>query len=297
MNKPNRFGIWMQQIRGPFLILAVVLTLIGVAAARHDGHTHWIHAALLLAGVLLTHIAVNLFNELSDYHTGIDRVTQRTPFSGGSGMMQAGHTSPAGVRLAAYGAMFAAAAIGFYFAFATGWLVLLFMAAGGLAIRFYTSHLARWLIGEFVSGLTLGSMVVLGTYYALTGQLTLPVVVLSIPPGLLTFQLLFLNEFPDVEADKQGGRRHLVIQFGHRTSAHIYAAVMVVVYLLVVLAPLLGYMKHTAWMALATLPLAVRAVLLTLKHFDEIRRLVPALGFNVAVVIGTDLLLAVAYFI
>ena len=212
-------------------------------------------------------------------------------------MMQAGHTTPSGVRLAAYGSMLTAAAIGVYFAYTTGWPVLLFMAAGGLAIRFYTSHLARWLIGEIVSGLTLGSMVVLGTYYALTGQVAPPVVVLSIPPGLLTFQLLFLNEFPDVEADTRGGRRHLVIQFGRRISARIYTVVLAVVYLTILVAPLLGYMRQTAWIALATLPLAIRAILLTLKHSEDIRGLVPALGLNVAVVIGTDLLLAVAYFI
>ena len=36
------------------------------------------------------------------------------------------------------------------------------MICGALAVRFYTSHLAKWLIGELVSGLTLGSFVVIG---------------------------------------------------------------------------------------------------------------------------------------
>jgi hypothetical protein len=48
---------------------------------------------------------------------------------------------------------------------------------------------------------------------------------------------------------------------------------------------------------MATLPLALRAVFLALKYSQDIRNLVPALGMNVGVVIGTDLLLAVAYFI
>jgi 1,4-dihydroxy-2-naphthoate octaprenyltransferase len=47
---------------------------------------------LLLAGVVLAHISVNLFNEYSDYKTGIDFNTHRSPFSGGSGMIVSGKT-------------------------------------------------------------------------------------------------------------------------------------------------------------------------------------------------------------
>ena len=66
--------------------------------------------------------------------------------------MQAGKTSEAAVIAAAYGTLASAAGIGFYFCFVTGWVIALFMAIGGLAIRFYTSHFARWLLGEFLAG-------------------------------------------------------------------------------------------------------------------------------------------------
>ena len=84
------------------------------------------------------------------------------------------------------------------------------MISGGLAIRFYTPFFAKWLVGELISGLCLGTFVVMGTYMALTGQLNIPTIIISIPPGILTTLLLLLNEFPDADADKMGGRYHLI---------------------------------------------------------------------------------------
>jgi len=290
-------AVWLQQVRAPFLILAVALSLVGIATAHWHGFGHVGHALLLLAGVVLAHAAVNLFNELSDWKTGIDENTVRTPFSGGSGMLQAGLTSPRQVRLAAYGALLAAGAIGLFFCLASGWPLLALMACGALAIRFYTSHLSRWLVGELVSGLTLGSFVVIGVHYALTRFMTVDIIYISAVPGLLTALLLFLNEFPDAEADKRGGRRHLIILLGTKKSAVVYAAAVFLLFALIAAGPFILNIPYSVLIALAALPLGVAASVLTWKHHDDPARLIPAQGLNVALVIATDLLLALAYFI
>ena len=284
-------------MRAPFLILSVVLVLMGIATSFHLGQRNWLQAGLLVFGVALAHIAVNLFNELSDFKTKIDENTQRTPFSGGSGMMQSGKTEFTRVRLVAYVSLLAAGVIGFYFISQRGWLILLFMIPGGVAIRFYTSHLARWRIGEVSAGLTLGTLVVMGTHYALCGQLPSLVVWISIPPGLLTFLLLFLNEFPDLEADRQGGRKHLIILLGKKKSLWIYVLVLLAVYLTIALAPLFFQAPYTVLIALLTTPLAIKASAGAIRSHDDIGKLVPALAANVGVVILTDLLLAIAFFI
>jgi 1,4-dihydroxy-2-naphthoate octaprenyltransferase len=291
------FAVWLQQIRAPFLILSVALTLVGIATAYWHGFGHLGHSLLLLAGVVLSHVAVNLFNELSDCQTAIDAHTAPTPFSGGSGMLQAKKTTARQVTLAAYGALLAAGAIGLYFSLVSGWPIVVLMVAGAIAIRFYTSHLCKWLIGELVSGLTLGSFVVIGVHYALAGFMTLDIIYIALVPGLLTALLLFLNEFPDLEADRQGGRRHLVIFFGRKKSAVIYAFAVVLVFALIAAGPFVENIPYTVLIALATLPLGVAAVFLTMKYHDDPARLVPAQGLNVALVILTDLLLAVAYFL
>jgi 1,4-dihydroxy-2-naphthoate octaprenyltransferase len=290
-------AVWLQQVRAPFLILAVALSLVGIATARWHGFVHAGHSLLLLAGVVLAHASVNLFNELSDYGTGIDENTVRTPFSGGSGMLQAGLTTPRQVRLAAYGTLLAAGAIGLYFCLISGWPLLALMASGALAIRFYTSHLSRWRVGEAVSGLTLGSFVVIGVHYALTRFMTGDIVYISAVPGLLTALLLFLNEFPDAEADRRGGRRHLVILLGSRKSVALYAAAVFLLFALIAAGPFILNIPYTVLIGLAASPLGVAAAVLAWKHHDDPRRLVKAQGLNVALVIATDLLLALAYFL
>ena len=252
-------AVWFRQVRAPFLALAVALSLLGIATAHWHGFGHAGRSLLLLAGVVLAHAAVNLFNELSDHETGIDENTARTPFSGGSGMLQAGLTSPRQVRLAAYGALLAAGAIGLYFCLVSGWPLLALMACGALAIRFYTSHLSRWRIGELVSGLTLGSFVVIGVHYALTRFMTSDIIYISAVPGLLTALLLFLNEFPDAEADRRGGRRHLVILLGTKKSAILYAAVVFLLFALIAAGPFILNIPYTVLIALAALPLGVAA--------------------------------------
>ena len=295
--KKHLFAVWFQQIRGPFLILSIVLTLIGIATAHWHGFNYLGHSLLLIVGVVLVHAAVNLFNERSDYKSKIDENTMRTPFSGGSGMLQSGKTTVGQVTWAAYLALLAAGTIGFYFCLVSGWLILFFMVCGALAARFYTSHLARWFVGELISGLALGSFVVIGAHYALTRFMTMDIIYVALAPGLLTALLLFLNEFPDAEADRLGGRRHLVIFFGRKKSALIYAGAVFLLYALIAAGPFVENIPYTELIALATLPLGAVAVFLTLKYHDQPARLLPAQGLNVAMVLLTDLLLAIAYFL
>jgi 1,4-dihydroxy-2-naphthoate octaprenyltransferase len=297
MKKESLLKICFLQIRGPFLILSAALVFLGTAAAYHSGARHLGHALLALLGVVLTHISVNLFNELSDFHTKIDAHTIRTPFSGGSGLLQSGITTAAGVRMAAYCTLGFSTLIGLYFCMASGWTLLIFMLLGGTAIRFYTTHLARWLTGEIVAGMTLGSFVVLGVYYILTSRLPVSIVWISIPPGILTALLLFLNEFPDMEADKQGGRRHLVIQLGRKKSAAVYVWSMIVTFAWILAAPFFFDIPYTVLLGLAPVPLAFVASQKVLSHYDTIEKLIPALGMNVGVVILTDFFLGAGYFL
>lgn len=297
MRTSQMIKTWANQIRLPFLLLSVVLVLIGGAVALDDGVFRGFHFALAMLGVALAHVAVNLFNELSDNRTGIDQRTRRTPFSGGSGTLQSGGLSPRTVLHVTLVILMTAFAIGVYLTVVSGWQLMIFILAGGIATVFYTSHLARWLVGELAAGACLGTFVVLGTYYAQAGTLTAPVVWLSIPPGILTALLLLLNEFPDVEADRSGGRRHLVIILGRRKAAVVYTVALAIAYLILIVGVIAAWFPATVLLALATLPLAMKASVTALRHGEVFEKMVPALGANVGVVLGTDLLIAVAYFI
>jgi 1,4-dihydroxy-2-naphthoate octaprenyltransferase len=306
----NSFKTWMAQVRAPFLILAVFLVVIGLAFSvkypQTPGTTlNWLHAVMLILGVVLSHVSVNLFNEYSDFKTRIDFNTNRTPFSGGSGMMQAGKTRPENVKAVGIITLLIAGTIGIYFTFVSHWMVFVFSVFGAFSVLFYTNFLAKYVLGELFAGLALGTLVVLGTYLAMTGMPGMPVadlfpkevIWISIPPGILTSLLLFLNEFPDHEADKEGGRRHLVIRFGLKGASYIYTAAMFATFGIIVLAPIIGISSYWIYIALLPMPLGIKAAMTAIRHGDDLGKMIPALGSNVMTVLLTDLLLAVSVII
>jgi 1,4-dihydroxy-2-naphthoate polyprenyltransferase len=308
--KLSAFASWMAQIRANFLVLAVFLVGIGLAIAWNhmpsvSGNFNYVHAAMIMAGVVLAHISVNLFNEYSDYKTGIDFNTIRSPFSGGSGMMVSGNTRPRQVLISAISTLSVAFGIGLYFAVIAHWSILFIALFGGLTIVLYTPLLARLMLGEFFSGLTLGTFVVIGTYIAMTASpgmplseiLTSELILISIPPGILTALLLLINEFPDVEADRQGGRKHLVIRFGKKNAAYIYAFGVFMTFGIIIALPFLGMASQWIYLALIPLPLALNASFIAIRHGEDSKKIVTAMGNNVMTVLGTDLLLAIAILI
>ena len=306
----SNIKVWMAQIRAPFLILSVFLVLIGLALSEKyplqiAPEFSLFHAILLVVGVVSSHISVNLFNEYSDYFTRIDFSTVRTPFSGGSGMMTTGLNKPSAVLRVAVITLLISLAIGIYFSLVSHWIIIVFAAVGTFSIVFYTGFLARYMLGELFSGLALGSLVVLGTYISMNASPSMPLMSmipaevgwLSVPPGILTALLLLINEFPDVEADRAGGRKHLVIRFGKKGAAWFYTAGMFASFAIIIALPLTGLSSYWIYLALFPLPFAVKACNIALRNNDDMPKLVSALGSNVITVLATDLLLAVAIFI
>jgi len=219
--------------------------------------------------------------------------------------MVSGKTTPAEVKKAALITLFIGLAVGTYYVVESNWVLLIFIAIGAFSILFYTNFLAKLMLGELFTGLALGTLVVLGVFIAITAKnavagafIPLEVILLSIPPGILTAQLLLLNEFPDVEADIQGGRRHLVIQFGRKNAAIIYILGHVANYSIIILLPILGISTFWIYIALLTIPFAVKASKTSL-HFnlEEPEKNFEGMGKNVLTVLITDFLLFAAIII
>lgn len=306
MSKPSAFQIWMAQFRANFLLLAVLLVFIGVAAAwKMPGAMSgfdWLSTVLLAIGVVSAHISVNLFNEYSDYHTRIDFHTNRTPFSGGTGLMVSGQTTPRQVLIAAVITLVIALVVGTWFSIKAHWSVAVMMVFGALSIVLYTPLLARIGLGELVSGVALGSLVVVGSYVSMTASpgmslaeaIPMEVWWLSVAPGILTALLLFFNEFPDADADRVGGRRHLVIVLGRRYASWLYVVGLVATFAVVGWMVVNQTLSNWGFLALLPLPLAIKAGSAALVSYNDIPKLIPGMGANVMTVLATDLLLGVA---
>lgn len=281
-------------LRIPFLVLTPCCLAVGVGTAVwQTGRVNLLEVVLVLIAGVAAHACVNVFNEYFDFKSGLDFRTARTPFSGGSGTLQAlPQLAPAAFALAmALGGL--TALIGLYFLAVRGWGLLPLALAGFVIAYVYTNWLTK---NPFVClatpGTGFGLIFVLGTHYALTGTYTWTAAVASLVPFFLVSNLLFLNQFPDVEADRTVGKKHFPLVIGRRKSAYIYGAFLLGTYLAIVVGIVLGLLPWPCLLGLLTTPLAWRAFRGAVQHADDIPNLIPILGLNVEITLLTPLLTA-----
>ncbi len=296
----SKLKLYFLETRPQFLILSVVLVLHGAALAAwaRPGSFHLGLMLLAMLALALMHGSVDALNDWDDWaRSGIDRETKRTPFSGGSGLVPSGQIPPRGALALGVGTLAAGCAIGLYLAWVAGWPLLVIGIVGALSVALYTPLLTRLGLGELFAGLALGTLPVVGTYFLLTGHIDGVAWISGIPAGLLTYNLLLLNEFPDAEADAGGGRHHMVVLLGKRRARWLYAAVEVGAYVAVVVAVTMRVMPAWTLLTLGAGVFAAKAISGALRHYDSFEALIPSQGANVAAVLASNALLAAGYLV
>jgi 1,4-dihydroxy-2-naphthoate octaprenyltransferase len=296
----NRFQAALGIMRAPFLVLTPSCVVLGLAAGYRTSYEFSvIHAALALIGGLAAHISVNAFNEYFDFQSGLDFQTHRTPFSGGSGTLP----DQPGLRNLALAiailSLLVIVVIGLYFLLTHGISMLILVGAlGMLVIVVYTPWFTKSPSLTLIApGLGFGTLMVTGSAYAMSGAFTWTALIASCVPFFLVNNLLLLNQFPDVEADRTVGRRHFPIVIGRHASAWIYGINLCLAYLAILIGIASGRFPWLAALGFLTVPLAARAFIGARRHATDIERLIPSLGANVAVNVLTPLLVAIGLFI
>jgi len=140
----------------------------------------------------------------------------------------------------------------------------------------------------------MGFLPVVGMYFIQTGFYTAPAYIAAVPSGILVHNLLLLNEFPDIAADREAGRRTLPITIGKQSAWIIYSVLTIAVYAWIGYWVAVGEMPLFALIALLTLPFAIKAIWGG-RQYNDMSRLVPALANNIMVVLLTQFLLGVGY--
>jgi 1,4-dihydroxy-2-naphthoate octaprenyltransferase len=112
--------------------------------------------------------------------------------------------------------------------------------------------------------------------------------------GILSATVLFVNSFPDYEADRSRGRRTLVILLGKHTASTLLPILIVAAYALIVAGILLGFTKLYSLLSLASIPFAVKLVVLLKKDYNSLGKIVPAMSSAVTYSRITGFLLALS---
>ena len=280
-------------MRLPFLILTPVSVFLGVAASYQVlSSLPYLDLSLVLLGALSAHISVNTFNEYSDFRSGLDAITVKTPFSGGSGALIENPDRLDSVYYAAIASLLITILIGIYFIVSRGALILPIGLAGVLIILTYTQWLNRYpLLCLLAPGIAFGPLMVVGTGVVLTGHYSLFTTYISLVPFLLANSLLLLNQFPDIEADKSVGRRHFPITYGVKASSILYGIIILAVCVSIVIGVQSEILPFLSYIALIPMLAAIASFYGVIKYQTSIDELIPYMGLNVLATVLTPLIL------
>jgi 1,4-dihydroxy-2-naphthoate octaprenyltransferase len=289
--------VWVRELRAPFLLLPAIFVPVGLAIAWSQGHFNPLYAVLTIAGVVCLHASVNVLNDYFDFRSGIDLATTPTPFSGGSTILPSKLMSPSSVLGMGVSFLGVGVLIGTYFIYLFSFdpLLIAIVAVAALSVVSYSSVTSKVGIGELITGLNFGPLLVLGAYYVQTRTVALEPIIIGLPLGILTAGILYVNEFPDTDADKSKGRNQLVARWGKATAAARFKVLMAAAYLVPVVAVLAGAISPAALSILVTLPRARTTVKLVSQNYDKVMELIPGMASMVMTTLFSGVALLAGY--
>ncbi|MFX4263266.1 prenyltransferase [Pelotomaculum propionicicum] len=295
----NKALIYVFESRPQFIILSVACVLVGAGSAYWKaGSINLIYLALALVGAMSAHASVNILNDYSDYKSGLDDMTPKTPFSGGSGILPKKLMSPRAALYYGLATLSVTVVIGLFLVYARGWELLLVGIPGVLMIVLYTDYITRSpMLCLLAPGLAFGPCIVLGTYFVLQGYYDITALAVSLIPFFFVSNLLLLNQFPDIEADRKVGRRHLLTLAAPRNNTYIYAVLITGAFLVLIASVYFKLLPLLTLIGLVSLPLAVTTIVGVIKNCENIPSLIPYLGRNVIVILSTLFLVALGLFV
>ncbi len=294
---------WIAELRVTFLTGTIVSILLGaIIAWTRESTFHPAYFLLTLAGGTLLHLGANVVNDYFDHKSGNDEINKEfiKPFSGGSRMIQLGLLTPREVLSGAILLYTAAATIGIYLAWTRGAFIIVLALVGILSGFLYTFppfSLIRLGIGEVIVGMNFGALLTLGSYYVQTQTVTPEPLIASIPISLLIIAVLYVNEFPDSEADRAVGKKTIVVRLGRAKAVYIYSFVVMIAYTFIVLNVLYGLTPLYTLFALIPFPLAVDAIGKISRFHSEYPKLAPTNALTIIFHFLTSLLISCGYLI
>ena len=290
-------SVWLRVIRVRFLLASVIAVLVGLALNwSQNGSIEFFDAFLTFAGVMALHASVDLLNDYWDFKRGIDTKTTRTKMSGGTGVLPEGLLKPSSVYRAGVFFLVLGALIGSYFVITYGILIAIILGFAILSIYFYSTKIVDSGLGEFFVAVK-GSMIVIGTFYIQSGEVSIESILAGIVIGTLSSLVLFIASFPDHDADKSKGRKTLVITVGKEKARKLFWIFPLFAYGVIVIGVVLNYLPVFTLISLMSFPLIIKSGIGLQKNYDSVENLVPYMSSTLKFSRLTGILFVISFLI
>ena len=260
---------WIQLFRPFSYTASIIPVLLGAALARNEQQpVRWGLLALIIPAAVLIHAGTNLVNEYFDYKKGVDR-----PESRGSGHPLVDRlVSPKPVLVVGMVCFMLSACIGLVFVTLYGWPILLLGVIGVLGGFFYTATPMAYKylgLGDLFVFILMGPLMVIGSFYVLTGTCNHRVLLISLPVGCLVAAILSGNNLRDIVHDTAAGIKTTAMVLGFRLARYEYTALVAGAYAAVLVLVALKLLPLWSLLTLLTIPLAIKNIKFALKSHPD----------------------------
>jgi 1,4-dihydroxy-2-naphthoate octaprenyltransferase len=289
--------------RPAFLVASFLPVFIGLASASYLGTPiHPLTALLTLIGALLAHAGVNVLNDYYDHLNGTDEAnTERLfPFTGGSRFIQNAVLTPEQTLRFGMGLFAVTVIIG---------VVLTVMSGPGLILIGLVGLIIGWAysapplklnsrgLGEICVAMGFGILIPLGAAYVQRGVIDWLPFLAGLPYALLTTNLLYINQFPDLRADAVSGKHHWVVRLGTERARWVYLIIALLAYGLLTGFVLESQLPATALLGLIPAPISLAAGMLLIWYAGQPQKLRTPIKLTILALILEGLTLSAALFL
>lgn len=236
--KKNLVRAWWEAARPKTLPASFSPVLLGCALAWYDGAFKLIPAIICLLVALLAQIASNFANDYFDFKKGADKEDRLGP----ERAVAQGWITPVAMLKGTLITLVLACLCGSLLLFYAGWELIPVGIAIAVCVLAYSAGpfpLAYNGLGDVCVLLFYGVIPVCFTYYVQALSFSLLSFLLSIALGLLSINILVVNNYRDYEQDKAARKRTTIVLFGRGFGRVFYLLNGLVAFLLAM--PLLFY--------------------------------------------------------
>ncbi len=246
---------WTLAARPKTLAAAAIPVLVGTAVAVDAAAFALWPALAAFVGAGLIQIGTNFANDYFDAESGADNEDRLGP----TRVVQAGILSARAVKRATALTFGLAALVGIYLVVIGGWPILAIGVASILSGLAYTGGpypLGYHGLGDLFVFIFFGLVAVTGTYYVQALSWSAGALVAAIPIGLLSTAILVVNNYRDIETDREAGKNTLAVRLGPRATKWQYALCLFGAYAIPVVQWALFGASKSLLLPLLSLPLA-----------------------------------------
>lgn len=256
---PSTLQKWIIAARPRTLPASLAPVIVGAALAAADRSFKPGPALAAALIALLLQIGANFANDVFDFRKGADTSERLGPVR----VTLSGLLTQKQVLTGMWVVFGTAGLLGIYLAVQAGWILILVGALAILSAIAYTGGpypLGYNGLGEVFVFIFFGLVALNGTYYVQAGRLTAASLMASAAVGLLTVNILVVNNLRDIATDRASGKRTLAARFGEAWTRREYAVLLAAAYVIPLLMALTGLASAWVLLTLASVPRAARLV-------------------------------------